>query len=400
VKQVVRAPGGSRDPTDRLSLKANLMRRQLALVAVCGACAFLGGAVAEAWAFRPGTASAQPATLPPVPDQSGGEKGPERFQPVIRQFSPSVVAVDAMKPPAPGSKTNQPEEESGSGVIVKFPGTAGVVVVTNYHVVGAAPAAKVYVTLSDGRIVQPARTWTDPESDIALLNVEDDTLPAAVLADSDRVRRGQWVLAFGSPFGLNQTVTHGIISATNRGQISLGSTIRIKEFLQTDAAINPGSSGGPLVDLDGRVVGINTAIASKSGSNSGVSFSIPSNMVKRIAAQLIEKGVVTRGYLGVQLATALEPAEALRLGLSRVSGALVEIVHPSTPAAAAVLRVGDVILRIEDVAVRDENHLINTVCALPPGQTVRLTVWRERRGQVVEVTVGEYQGQKGRAGKP
>jgi S1-C subfamily serine protease len=377
------------------------MGGRAALVAVCGACAFLGGLTAETWFSHPGSVSAQPGSpLPPVPEQAGAERTAERFQHVIRQLSPSVVAVDAFKPPAPGSKTSKPEEESGSGVIVRFPGTPGVVVVTNHHVVGAAPAAKVYVTLSDGRIVQPARTWSDPESDVALLNVEDDSLPAAQLADSDRVRRGQWVLAFGSPFGLNQTVTHGIISSTNRGQIYLGSTIRIKEFLQTDAAINPGSSGGPLVDLDGRVVGINTAIASKSGSNSGVSFSIPSNMVKRIAAQLIEKGVVTRGYLGVQLATALEPAEALRLGLSRVSGALVEIVHPNTPAAAAGLRVGDVILQLEDVPVRDENHLINTVCALPPGQKIRLTVWRERKAQSLDVTVGESAAQKARVLKP
>jgi serine protease Do len=380
------------------------MRRQLVLVAVCGVCAFFGGLTAEAFFTNAGKVSAQPGpALPPLPDTIGADKAafaPDRFQPVIRQLSPSVVAVDAVKPPEPGATKKEPLEESGSGVIVKFPGTRGVVVVTNYHVVGAAVPAKVFVTLSDGRIVQPARTWTDPESDVALLNIEDDTLPAATLADSDRVRRGQWVLAFGSPFGLNQTVTHGIISATNRGQISLGSTIRIKEFLQTDAAINPGSSGGPLVDLDGKVVGINTAIASKSGNNSGVSFSIPSNMVKRIAAQLIEKGSVTRGYLGVQLATALEPAEALRLGLNRVSGALVEIVHPNTPAAAAGLRVGDVILQIEDVAVRDENHLINVVCALPPGQKIRLTVWRERKAQAVEVTVGEYAGQRSRSAKP
>jgi S1-C subfamily serine protease len=388
---------------ERLSLKAAVMRKQLGVVVVCGACAFLGGLTAQAWLANPGNASAQPGPpLPPIPDQLGSEKQllTDRFQPVIKQLSPSVVAVDAVKPPAPGSKTNQPEEESGSGVIVKLPGATGVVVVTNYHVVGAAPAAKVYVTLSDGRIIQPVRTWTDPESDIALLNIADDSLPAAQLADSDRVKRGQWVLAFGSPFGLNQTVTHGIISATNRGQISLGSTIRIKEFLQTDAAINPGSSGGPLVDLDGRVVGINTAIASKSGSSSGVSFSIPSNMIKRIAAQLIEKGTVTRGYLGVQLATAIEPAEALRLGLNRVSGALVEIVHPNTPASAAGLRVGDVILEAEEVKIRDENHLINLVCALPPGQRVRLTVWREKKAQAVEVTVGEYAGPKSRASKP
>jgi serine protease Do len=379
------------------------MRRQLVLIAVCGLCAFLGGATFEAFFSHTGTATAQPRPpLPPVPETLTPDKGfsgPDRFQPVIKQVSPSVVAVDAVKPTAPGSNKRE-EEESGSGVIVKFPGVPGVVIVTNYHVVGDAQANKVYVTLSDGRIVQPARTWTDPESDIALLNVQDDALPAVELADSDRVKRGQWVLAFGSPFGLNQTVTHGIISATNRGQISLGSTIRLKEFLQTDAAINPGSSGGPLVDLDGRVVGINTAIASKSGSNSGVSFSIPANMVKRIAAQLIEKGVVTRGYLGVQLATALEPAEALRLGLTRVSGALVEIVHPNTPASAAGLRVGDVILQIEDVAVRDENHLINVVCALPPGQKVKFTIWRDRKAVAVEVTVGVYASQKTRSNKP
>lgn len=368
------------------------MRNKLRLVLMGAAFAFLGGAAAESL-VRGTRATAQPAAEPAaVPN--------DRFQAIIRQFSPSVVAVDAVKPAAAGAAKSDTVEESGSGVIVKFPGTSGVVVVTNYHVVGAAVPTKVYVTLSDGRIVQPARIWGDAESDLSLLNIEDDTLPVAQLANSSQVKRGQWVLAFGSPFGLNQTVTHGIISATDRGQISLGSTIRIKEFLQTDAAINPGSSGGPLVDLDGRVVGINTAIASKSGSNSGVSFSIPANLVKRIAGQLIEKGSVTRGYLGVQLASALEPAEALRLGLNRVSGALVEIVHANTPAAAAGLRVGDVVLQIEDVALRDENHLINLVSALPPGQKVRLSVWRDRKALTVEVTVGEYGVQKSRSNKP
>src|SRR5206468_10185257 len=138
--------------------------------------------------------------------------------------------------------------------------------------------------LSDGKLLRPNHIWTDPESDVAVLRLESGTdLPSAVLGDSNQVRVGQWVLAFGSPFGLNQTVTHGIISARERGQVSLGGTIRIKDFLQTDAAINPGSSGGPLVNLDGEVVGINTAIASQSGSNSGVAFSIPINLVKRIA---------------------------------------------------------------------------------------------------------------------
>lgn len=372
-------------------------------VAVVGA-AFLGGLTADGLFRASRPVAAQGPPLPPLPRTilAGTEKPSahtlaEQFQAVIKQIGPAVVAVDAVKPSA-GDPTAKGKvvEESGSGVLVKFRGLSGIIAITNNHVVGAAEPAKVFVTLADGRILQPSRIWADAESDISLLKLDDETLPSVELADSDKVRRGQWVLAFGSPFGLNQTVTHGIISATERGQINLGSTIRIKEFLQTDAAINPGSSGGPLVDLDGRVVGINTAIASKSGDNSGVSFSIPANMVKRIAHQLIDKGIVARGYLGVQLASTLEPAEALRLGLSRISGALVELVHAGTPAASAGLKVGDVILKLEDVSLRDENHLINLISALPAGQKVKLVVWRDRRAQTAEVTIGEYPSQKGR----
>lgn len=373
-------------------------------VAVIGAAAFLGGAAAELLFRTTNSIAAQGPPLPAVPRtvSAGAEMQPsqaltDRFQDVIKQISPSVVSIDAVKPPSsdPTAK-GKAVEESGSGVLVKFRGLNGVIAITNNHVVGAAEPAKVFVTLADGRIMQPSRIWADPESDITLLRLDDESLPTVELADSDRVRRGQWVLAFGSPFGLNQTVTHGIISATERGQINLGSTIRIKEFLQTDAAINPGSSGGPLVDLEGRVVGINTAIASKSGDNSGVSFSIPANMVKRIAGQLIEKGSVSRGYLGVQLASTLEPAEALRLGLSRIRGALVELVHAGTPAQTAGLRPGDVILKLEDVALRDENHLINLISTLPPGQRVKLLVWRDRRSQNLDVMIGDYRGQKDR----
>lgn len=361
---------------------------------MCGGCALLGGAAAELLFRTPGMLFAHNPPLPPAPvvtdpDPTVATTLTNHFDAVIKRVGPAVVSVDAVQPPDPVG-TSKSKEESGSGVLVRFPRVPGTVVVTNHHVVGSAPRDKVYVTLSTGRIVQPTRILADPESDITLLQLDDATLPTVELGDSDRVVRGQWVLAFGSPFGLNQTVTHGIISATDRGQISLGSTIRIKEFLQTDAAINPGSSGGPLVDLHGRVVGINTAIASKSGDNSGVAFSIPANLVKRIAAQLFEKGKVTRGYLGVQLATTLEPAEALRLGLNRVWGALVEIVHPGTPAEAAGLRVGDVLLRLEDIELRDENHLINLVAALPPGQKVRLVIWRDRRSQAVELTIGDY----------
>src|SRR5438132_880343 len=148
-------------------------------------------------------------------------------------------------------------------------------------------------------------------------------LPTATLGNSDSARVGRWVLAVGSPFGLNQSVSHGIISARDRGQVTLGNTIRIKEFLQTDAAINPGSSGGPLIDLNGEVIGINTAIASHNGSNSGVAFSIPSNLVKRVMNQLLQQGSVTRGYLGMQLALTFDPNAALKLGMSRVRAAFV-----------------------------------------------------------------------------
>ena len=368
------------------------MFKQFAAMVLCGFCALLGGAGAQLFIWASRQAEAHSPPLPPAQQVSvETEKASalaigDRFQSIVKKVSPAVVSVDAVKPPNLAGKS---KEESGSGVLVRVPGVAGVIVVTNNHVVGEASRDKVYITLSDGTILQPTRVVADPESDISLLQLAEE-LPTAELGDSDRVGRGQYVLAFGSPFGLNQTVTHGIISATDRGQISLGSTIRIKEFIQTDAAINPGSSGGPLVDLDGKVVGINTAIASQSGNNTGVSFSIPANLVKRVASQLFEKGKVTRGYLGVQLATTIEPAEALRLGLKRVCGGLVEIVHPGTPAEAAGLKPGDVILKLEDVDLRDENHLINLVSALPPQQKVRLQVWRNRQSQAIDVAIGDW----------
>src|SRR5439155_13581082 len=165
---------------------------------------------------------------------------------------------------------------------------------------------------------------------------------------------------------------------------------RIKDFLQTDAAINPGSSGGPLVNLEGEVIGINTAIASNNGNSSGVAFSIPVNLVKRIMRELLEKGYVSRGYLGLQTASSFEPNEALKLGLDRANGALVEKVYPETPAAAAGVRENDVILSVDGAAIRNENQLINMISALPAGQRVRLQVWRERRSLVLEATIGDW----------
>lgn len=350
----------------------------------------LAGGAASELLLRTGSPAYASPPLPATPTALDLQPSMAAFETVVGKLTPSIVAVDAVKPQAAATAAKKSQEESGSGVIAQFDGIRNMFVITNNHVIAGAKPEEVSITLADGRVLKPVKVLADPESDIALLQIDAPNLSPARLADSDRVLVGQWVLAFGSPFGLSQTVTHGIISARNRGQISLGNTIRIKEFLQTDAAINPGSSGGPLVGLDGRIVGINTAIASNNGNNSGVAFAIPINLVKRIGRELVEHGVVHRGYLGVQLAPTLEPAEALRLGLDKVRGALVDTVHPGSPAESAGLKKGDVILQLESVDLRDENHLINLISNLPANQKVKLGVWREKATISLEVTVGEW----------
>jgi serine protease Do len=366
-----------------------MLKRILYVSLVCG-CAFLGGTAVHTVSPR----LAIPAVAQePAPAPGGKEllALSDRFEAVARAVAPAVVAVEATRPAPATPRAGRPSEDSGSGFLVRLDGRPGYLVLTNNHVVAEARPDRITLHLADGRVFRPAKVWTDPESDVAVLGLDSQAvLPVAPLGDSDKARVGQWVLAFGSPFGLNQTVTHGILSARERGQISLGSTIRIKDFLQTDAAINPGSSGGPLVDLRGEVIGINTAIASQSGSSSGVSFSIPINLARRVAKELLEKGSVARGYLGMQLAQTFEPADALRLGLDRVRGALVERVYAETPAAAAGLRASDVVLQLENVPIRNENHLINLVSALPPGQRVRLQVWRARAALTLEALVGDW----------
>jgi S1-C subfamily serine protease len=357
------------------------MRRFL-MPAFLGACSFVGG-MSAVYVGAHGLPFARA-------DSSELGRLSDRFEAVARKVSPTVVAVEASRVATKGGKSKT-VEESGSGVLVRLPDRKGVYVLTNNHVIQQAPAEQITLSLADNRIVRPGQVWTDPESDVAVLRVDGlDVVPTANLGDSDQARVGQWVLAFGSPFGLNQTVTHGIISAKERGQISLGNTIRIKEFLQTDAAINPGSSGGPLVNLDGDVVGINTANASSSGNNSGVSFSIPINMVQRIAKQLLEKGVVSRGYLGVQVAPSFEAADAIKLGLDRAQGALVETVYAETPAAAAGFRANDVVLDVDGVTIRNENHFINLISSLPPGQRVQVKVWRDKKTMQLESEVGDW----------
>ncbi|HMF11095.1 MAG TPA: trypsin-like peptidase domain-containing protein, partial [Gemmataceae bacterium] len=365
------------------------MKRILTYSVLAGL-AVAGGALATLLSSR--FISSAVAQQQATPLTSEVDRLGERFERVARKIAPTVVAVEAVKPPAATSNgKGKPIEESGSGVVIRAPGIRDALVLTNNHVVAHSNPQQITVSLADGRLLHPAQVWADPESDVALLRLEGaENAPAALLGDSDTTRVGQWVLAFGSPFGLNQTVTHGIISARERGQVSLGGTIRIKDFLQTDAAINPGSSGGPLVNLDGEVIGINTAIASHNGSNSGVAFSIPVNLVKRVTKQLLDRGTVSRGYLGMQLAQSFEPADALKLGLDRATGALVETVYHETPAAAAGLRPGDVVLQVDGTPIRNENHMINLISGLKVGQRVRLEVWRNRKTLALEAVVGDW----------
>jgi S1-C subfamily serine protease len=372
--------------------------KRIGMTLLIASCAFGGGSAALLLGSHWQSPAQAQTTLshPAPPPSSDLLRVSDRFEAVARLVSPAVVYVEATKPgaAAAGNKTRS-IEESGSGLVIRPPGQRNFLVLTSNHVIAQATPDQISINLPDGRLLRPGRVWADPESDVAILRLDGvDNLTTATLGNSDNVRVGQWVLAIGSPFGLNQTVTHGIVSARERGQISLGSTIRIKDFLQTDAAINPGSSGGPLVNLDGEVIGINTAIASHNGSNSGVAFSIPINLVKRVMGQLLEKGSVSRGYLGMQLADSFEPTTALKLGLDRVQGALVETVYPETPAAAAGLRANDVVLQLDGAAVRNENHLINIISLQPAGKKVRLQIWRERRLVTLDATVGDWaQGQ-------
>jgi len=369
------------------------MKRVFLLGCLSTCVLFVGTAIISPLQTPP-LATAQ--TVPPARLTDAGEVAEQlgnHFESIVTKVGPAVVAVEAVKPaPSTDGKKRTTLEESGSGIIVRVPDQQFFLVLTNNHVVSGAKVDQITVQLADGRVFRPGKVWADAETDIALLRLDGAVnLPTATLGDSDRTRVGHWVLAIGSPFGLNQTVTHGIISARERGQVSLGNTIRIKNFLQTDAPINPGSSGGPLVDMRGEVVGINTAIASNNGINSGVAFSIPSNLVKRVMQQLLSSGAVARGYLGLQVAQSFTAQEATKLGLDRVRGALVEQVFPGTPAEVAGVRLNDVILQVENLAIRDENHLINLVSSLPVGQRIRMQIWRDRRIATLEAVVGDWQ---------
>lgn len=255
-------------------------------------------------------------------------------------------------------------------------------ILTNSHVV--QDAEKITVKFKDGRTFEAQVTGTDPKSDVAVIELDEGGLPALKLADSAKLEVGEWVVALGNPFGLSHTLTAGVVSATGRTALGIND---YEDFIQTDAAINPGNSGGPLVNLDGEVVGINTAIFSRSGGYMGVGFAIPSNLARGIADQLIESGEVTRGYIGIVIQD-LTPDLAESFDIESAKGIVVAQVSDGSPADAAGLEQGDVILTMNGEAVKTVGTFRNRVAATPPGTKVKLTVLRNGKQKTLTLEIG------------
>ena len=272
----------------------------------------------------------------------------------------------------------------GTGVVLSADGY----IVTNNHVI--ADADEVTVTLSNDKSYEAEVVGTDKKSDLAVLKIDASGLVPALLGDSERLRVGEWVLAVGSPFGLTQTVTAGIVSATGRQNVGVAD---YEDFIQTDAAINPGNSGGPLVNLHGEVVGINTAIASKSGGYMGVGFSIPSDMVKQVTDSIIENGQVERGWLGAAIQDVTEDL-ASSFDYKESDGVLVGDVMPDSPAAEAGLQGGDIIHKFNGKKMDSATELRHSVASTSPGQTTSMRVFRDGDWLNLDVTVGTLDDSK------
>jgi serine protease Do len=282
------------------------------------------------------------------------------------------------------------QKSLGSGFVVD----GGGLILTNNHVV--ENAEKIVVRLSDEREFEAEVVGTDAKTDIAVIRIKTKgDLPTVTLGDSDRLEVGEWVLAIGSPFGLEHTVTSGIVSAKGRN-IGAGP---YDNFIQTDASINPGNSGGPLINMRGEVVGINTAIFSRGGGNIGIGFTIPINLVKELLPQLTEKGKVTRGWLGVVIQR-VTPDIAESLGLEKASGALVANVAKGGPAEEGGVEVGDVIIEFDGLKVRESNDLPAIVARTPVGKRVGVKVLRDGKEEVVRVKIGELKEEEVLASVP
>ncbi len=291
--------------------------------------------------------------------------------PLFRQFFGDQLE-DMENPP-------QPDNSLGSGVIVSEQG----LILTNNHVV--ATADEIEIALSDGRKMSAKVVGTDPDTDLALIKVEADHLPAITFSSSDSLSVGDVVLAIGNPFGVGQTVTQGIVSALGRNHLGINT---YENFIQTDASINPGNSGGALIDAEGNLVGINSAIYSRSGGSMGIGFAIPVTLARQVMEQIISQGDVTRGWIGIE-AQDITPELAESFKLSRTQGSLIAGVLRNSPADKAGLRAGDVLLEIEGKEVSDSGSMLNLIAVLKPNQKAVLKIARAEKTLNVPIIVGK-----------
>ncbi len=381
---------------------------RFAAVALGGAVALAGSALAFSQKPKAENFNAPPVDERPISRDAGGHSS---FAPVVKRVSPGVVKVftttkvhnTSFNGPTgdmddlfrrffgeqfqgramPRRNFEAPRQQGiGSGVIATKDGF----ILTNNHVVDGADEVK--VALQDGREFTAKVIGRDPKTDIAVIKIEGKDLPAVPMADSEKVEVGDVVLAVGNPFGIGQTVTTGIVSATGRaGAVGLD----YEDFIQTDAAINPGNSGGALVDAEGRLIGINTAILSRSGGNQGIGFAIPVNLARDVMESLVKDGRVTRGYLGVMIQD-VTPGLAKEFKLKEAQGALVGDVTSKSPAEKAGLQSGDLILDYNGKKVTDSRHLKLEVARSQPGETVPVKVLRDGETKTLNVTVRELPG--------
>jgi serine protease Do len=347
-----------------------------------------------AWLNSPSIAATESAA--PSPADSPGLHLLEEIQTVITNLAesvkPSVVNLIPLSGTGRGRELSQERvpnaSGSGSGVIIDAEGH----IITNNHVIG--DATELEVRFSDRSKLIAQVVGKDPDTDLALLKVTaDHPLPSAKFGDSSTVRVGQWVLAVGSPFGLDRTVTLGVVSGIGRENINLS---RYENFIQTDASINPGNSGGPLFNLRGEIIGINTAIINFA---QGIGFAIPSNMAKQVIQQLLAQGRVARGWLGVGIQS-LTVELARKFGVKEGTGVLVNEVFETDPAAAAGIKPGDILTRIDDTVIDTPTRLSRVVAGLLPGTTTKVEIVRDQQRLVLDIALIERPDQAVAASLP
>ncbi|MBO0858162.1 MAG: DegQ family serine endoprotease [Chloracidobacterium sp.] len=372
----------------------------------------IGGAIGFASHRQP------PSLIPVVSASNGGNDTASMttsFAPIVKNAQPAVVSIASTKVvkvssgdeglsplfddpmfrqffgdrgEGPLNRSGKPREQReqglGSGVIVSPDGY----ILTNNHVVDGANQIEVYT--SDKRELKARVIGADPKTDIAVIKVEQKNLPTLAFADSAKAQVGDIVLAIGNPFGVGQTVTMGIISATGRGNLGIED---YEDFIQTDAAINPGNSGGALINASGQLIGINTAILSRAGGNQGVGFAVPANLARTVMNQLLKNGKVVRGYMGVAIQS-ITPEIAKAFNLSDAHGALVGEVTPDGPAAKAGLAQGDVITELNGARVDDSRDLRLKISQIAPGSAINLKLIRDGNPRDVTITLGELPNEK------